>query len=137
MRTEDVEKVERSIFNMLAAKIPFFAISKESDYQKILAVAAMCTQGKYVTSMESESGNGRVDIKMVSRNPRYPHMVMELKSSKSKDPKVWRDAAEKALGQIKAKKYHHGLEGSILLYGICFGGKEAKVVMEKVNPTND
>ena len=131
MREGDVGKVERSLFDILAKKIPFFAISKESDYQKILAVAAMCTQGKYVTTMEEESGNGRVDVKMTSRTPRYPHIVMELKRTDSKDPDVWGREADDAVRQIREKRYHHGLSGRVLLYGICFHGKEAKVVLEE------
>ena len=131
MRDADAEKVERSLFDMLSEKIPFFAISKESDYQKILAVAAMCTQGKYVTTMEEESGNGRVDIKMVSKTSGYPHIVMELKRTDSKDPDTWGREAEDAVLQIRERRYHHGLSGRVLLYGICFHGKEATVKVEE------
>ena len=131
MRNEDVQMVESKLFDLLSEKIPFFAISKESDYQKILAVAAMCTQGKYVTTMEEESGNGRVDVKMASRTPRYPHIVMELKKSDSNDPDAWRKEAEGAVRQIREGSYHRGLSGRVLLYGICFHGKEAKVVLEE------
>ena len=131
LREGDVEGVESNLFDLLSAKIPFFAISKESDYQKILAVAAMCTQGKYITTMEEESGNGRVDIKMVSKSLKYPHIVMELKKTDSNDSDVWVKEAEEAIVQIKERKYHHGLTGKVLLYGICFHGKEAKVVLEE------
>ena len=133
MREADVQKVEKTLFDLLDNKIPFFAISEESDYQKILAVSAMCTQGKYVTTMESESGNGRVDVKMTSKDVRCPHIVMELKKTKSDSPDIWQSEAEGALQQIKDRKYHNGLTGRILLYGICFHGKEAKVVMEEVS----
>ena len=131
MREGDVGNVETTLFDLLAKKIPFFAISKESDYQKILAVAAMCTQGKYVTTMEEESGNGRVDIKMVSKTSKYPHIVMELKKTDSNDPDIWSKEADDAIAQIREKKYHHGLSGKVLLYGICFHGKEVKVIMEE------
>ncbi len=128
MREAKTENVESTLFDLMAKKIPFFAISKESDYQKILAVAAMCTQGKYNTTMEEESGNGRVDIKMVSKDNRCPHIVMELKRTDSNDPAVWKKEAEDAISQILDKKYHHGLTGRILLYGICFHGKKATAV---------
>ena len=131
MKEGDVQKVEKTLFDLLDKNIPFFAISKESDYQKILAVSAMCTQGKYITTMESESGNGRVDIKMTSKDVRCPHITMELKKTESGSPDVWQTEAEGALQQIKDRKYHNGLTGRILLYGICFHGKEAKVVMEE------
>ena len=133
LRGENTEQVEKALFDLLDENIPFFAISKESDYQKILAVSAMCTQGKYVTTMESESGNGRVDIKMTSKDARYPHIVMELKQTKSDSSEIWQSEAEGALQQIKDRKYHNGLKGRVLLYGICFHGKEAKVVMEEVS----
>ena len=132
LREGDIQNVEKKLFDLLDNKIPFFAISKESDYQKILAISAMCTQGKYVTTMESESGNGRVDVKMTSKDVRCPHIIMELKKTESGSPDVWQSEAEGALQQIKDKKYHNGLKGRILLYGICFHGKEAKVVMEEV-----
>jgi len=133
MRSGDTDKVEAALFDMLSEKIPFFAISRESDYQKILAIAAMCTQGKYITTMESESGNGRVDIKMTSKDAGCPHIIMELKKTDSPDVSVWTREADSALKQIRDRKYHHGLIGRTLLYGICFHGKEAKVVMEDVS----
>jgi hypothetical protein len=133
MRSGDTDKVEAALFDMLSEKIPFFAISRESDYQKILAIAAMCTQGKYITTMESESGNGRVDIKMTSKDAGCPHIIMELKKTDSPDASVWTREADSALKQIRDRKYHHGLIGRTLLYGICFHGKEAKVAMEEVS----
>ena len=133
LREGDIQNVEKKLFDLLDNKIPFFAISEESDYQKILAISAMCTQGKYVTTMESESGNGRVDVKMTSKDVRCPHIVMELKKTKSDSPDVWQSEAEGALQQIKDRKYHNGLTGRILLYGICFHGKEAKVIMEEIS----
>ena len=132
-REGDKDHVEKTLFNLLDKNIPFFAISEESDYQKILAISAMCTQGKYITTMETESGNGRVDVKMTSKDVRCPHIIMELKKTESGLPDIWQSEAEGALQQIKDRKYHNGLKGRVLLYGICFHGKEAKVVMEEVS----
>ena len=131
MQTADPGKVEVALFDMLSERIPFFAISRESDYQKILAVAAMCTQGRYATTLESESGNGRVDIMMVSRDRRCPHIVIELKKTDSDDASVWEREARAAIAQIRDREYHRGLSGRVLLYGICFHGKKARVIVEE------
>jgi len=40
--------------------------------------------------------------------------------------------AKVALEQIKDKDYIFGLNGNIILYGIAFKGKEAKVLSETI-----
>lgn len=104
--------------------------SKElMDVRNTCPVISMDLKGLNLVDMQSFLDS--FSVKM--RDLCIGHGTEELEIEGSKG---WRDSAEKALGQIKAKKYHHGLEGSTLLYGICFGGKEAKVAMEKIDSKN-
>ena len=65
---------------------------------------------------------------MESRNPDRPHIVLEIKRSKS-DTMV--DDAARALEQIVDRDYTFRLKGNAILYGIAFKGKEVKVLSER------
>ena len=59
------------------------------------------------------------------------NVVMEIKRiAKGEEPE---SCAEKALLQIRGKRYFRGLKGRTLLYGIVLGGDSPKVVMEEVD----
>ena len=59
------------------------------------------------------------------------NVVMEIKRiAKREEPE---SCAEKALLQIRGKRYFRGLKGRTLLYGIVLGGDSPKVVMEEVD----
>ena len=66
--------------------------------------------------------------RLASRNPVNPHMIMNIKRSKSN---TMADDAARALEQIVDRDYTFGLRGDAILYGITFKGKETKVLSEK------
>jgi len=103
----------------------------------MLGNVAMMREGYFVTS-NLESGEGRFDIQMEPRKPILPGIIMELKSNreeytdeKTRDRSLEREAAE-ALAQIEKKEYITNLRmrgvKSIILYGMAFKGKHAKVL---------
>jgi hypothetical protein len=61
-------------------------------------------------------------------------VVIELKRSRSNArPETVEADAKAALEQIKDRDYTFGLNGNIILYGIAFKGKEAKVVSDMMS----
>ena len=111
--------------------VPFFVLSDETDYELILAGAAMCFLGRYKVALEKENGNGRADIILWPNSAGLPNIVVELKRTNSSDEEVLRKEAEGAIKQIKNKKYYRGMKGRTILYGICFQGKDSKIVVEE------
>ena len=66
--------------------------------------------------------------RLASRNPANPHMIMDIKRSKSN---TMADDAARALEQIVDGDYTHGLKGKVIMYGMAFKGKDAKVLSER------
>ena len=106
----------------------------EERYQAILAAIAFEREGRYEVSAEKESGDGRHDILMKTRYPRFPNIVIELKKADSEDNDATVDRlAHEALEQIHKKNYYRGMKGRTLLYGIVFRAKTATILLESVN----
>lgn len=101
--------------------------------------------GRYVLTLNRESGFGRYDIML---EPLYPDrddgIVMEFKVFQPKKEKNLEDTAEAALQQIEDKKYDTALlakgipKERIRKYGFAFKGKEVwigeSLLKESVNP---
>ena len=107
--------------------------STEPTSEKLLAHTKR-RGGKYEVKADFENGKGRYDILLRSNAPDLPHIIMELKRSRSNArPETVEANARDALEQIKDRDYTFGLNGNIILYGIAFKGKEAKVVSETMS----
>ena len=128
----DVEGVQSGIGDILSEKYPFLLLKDEGDYHLILATIVLGREGRYRISIDRESGNGRPDILMESRHPKYPNIVVEIKKAQSDGAAELERLAHEALEQIKEKDYCRGLKGMTLLYGIAVRGKDAKALLEKI-----
>jgi hypothetical protein len=131
--SNDVDRLERALYNLFADSIGYQLLSNESNYQMFLTGLLMSNRGGYSVSAEFEKGKGRYDIMLESSVPTNPHVIIEIKHSRSDtdEDTVLKDA-ERALSQIKDRDYVHGLKGDVLLYGIAFRGKEPRIVSEKM-----
>ena len=104
----------------------------EGHYQAILAAIAFEREGRYEVSAEKESSDGRHDILMKTRYPRFHNIVIELKKVDSEDSDATVDRlAHEALEQIHKKDYCRGMKGRTLLYGIVFRAKTATILLEE------
>ena len=131
--SNDVDGLEKALYNLFADSIGYQLLSNESHYQMFLAGLLVSNRGGYSVSAEFENGKGRYDILLESSIPTTPHVVIEIKHTKSDaDDDTMSKDAERALSQIKDRDYIHGLKGDILLYGIAFRGKEPRIVSERV-----
>ena len=132
--SNDVDGLEKALYNLFADSIGYQLLSNESHYQMFLAGLLMSNRGGYTVSAEFENGKGRYDIMLESLVPTNPHVIIEIKHTKSDaDDDTMSKEAERALNQIKDRDYIHGLKGDILLYGIAFRGKEPRIVSERIH----
>ncbi|MBQ8644413.1 MAG: PD-(D/E)XK nuclease domain-containing protein, partial [Candidatus Methanomethylophilaceae archaeon] len=126
--SDDVRMIESSFSGLLKESIGSLMLDDEHVYQAFITGLLLHLSGRYRVSAEFERGNGRYDIMLESRNPDRPHIVLEIKRSRSD---TMADDATKALEQIVDRDYTFGLRGDAILYGIAFKGKETKVLSEK------
>ena len=127
----NTERVQTALSDILSKNYPFLLLKDEGDYHLILATIVLGREGRYRISIDRESGNGRPDILMESRHPKYPNIVVEIKKVQSDGAAELERLAHEALEQIEEKDYCRGLKGKALLYGISFKGKEAKALLEE------
>ena len=128
-RTELVtEKLGSLLKDVISSKV----LDSEHAYQSFLIGVMMRFSGDYrIFGDTLEAGDGFADIRFESLRGNGPHMVVELKRSRS-EADLEKDASL-ALEQIHAKDYAHGLGGRVLLYGIAFHGKTPFILSEELN----
>ncbi len=129
----DVSAIKQELDNHYA-KYSSLLLADEANYHAILAAIIFSREGRYEISIDRESGDGRHDILMKSKFPRYPNIVVEIKKANPDDSEAAVDRlAHEALKQIHKKDYCRGLKGGTLLYGITFRAKTATVLLEEMD----
>lgn len=131
MQIADVQKVKKGLNNLFKNNILSIILTREKDYQLILAAMAMNRCGRYEIRLEKEAGIGRADIIMKPTRPGLPNIIFELKKTADKRKKLQK-LADAAIDQIMDKEYYWGMDGRILMYGIAFRGKESEVSFKEM-----
>ena len=87
--------------------------------------------GGFYTTSNRESGDGRYDIQLMTKNDRLPGIIIELKAEKNCSGDELTKLSETALKQIEDKKYDTEMTAkgvkTIYKYGVAFSGKTVKV----------
>ncbi len=131
LETGDTARVKHEL-DLFYNNFSSLLLVDEGRYHVILAAIILGRIGKYVIEIDRESGNGRHDIFMRTRYPRYPNIVVEIKKAEPEDSDATvQHLAEKALQQIHEKDYCRGMTGKTFLYGIAFRAKTATVLFEE------
>ena len=106
---------------------------KENSYHTLL-VGLLTRNSDWVVRSNVEAGEGFADILVEPEDP-DAGIVIELKYSK--EAAGLEKACEKAIKQIKDRRYYEYLRNDgrsdITLYGIAFYKKRCKVIVEKMN----
>ena len=129
--SNNAEAIQDDLYQLFASTLAAILLKDENAYQLFLTGVLLQLSGKYEVKADFENGKGRYDILLRSNAPDLPHVVIELKRTRSNARSETVEAnARDALEQIKDRDYTFGLNGNIILYGIAFKGKEAKVVSD-------
>lgn len=108
----------------------YLILRDEYDYQMVLLTMMHSMSRIYSIKTEYEAGNGRLDIILMPKRDGIDPMIFELKKVKGED--MLDRSAEEALVQIHDRRYHNGMSGEVVLFGISFWGKFPKVVTETI-----
>ncbi|MCQ2071231.1 MAG: ATP-binding protein [archaeon] len=127
----DIEGVkfvlEKILYTLFSCRI----LDSEHVYQSFVLGLVASAGDRFDITGDHESGDGYHDIRMVSRNPMVPHILMELK--KADDERSADILSAKALEQIRGKRYQYGLTGRVHLFGMAFHGKRVVVRFEGID----
>lgn len=131
----DAEVIEKYLNNMLSNSISVFdlkAAEKENVYHTFL-VGLLAGNSGWLVKSNVEAGEGFADI-IVETEDSDAGMILELKYAR--EPAGLAKACEKALAQIKERRYAEYLKNEgrnqMLFYGIAFYKKRCRVVVEKL-----
>lgn len=117
-----------SIYEKLVLESTSFYDGKENAYHMLLLGMVMNLRDLYEITSNIESGYGRSDILMKSKNMKRPHIVIEFKQGEDVEL-----LAQSALKQIFENKYYAGLQGNILCIGIAHHKKRCRLLHEVIN----
>ncbi len=102
----------------------------EKSYHLFVLGLLVALSDSYEVKSNRESGFGRYDIMLIPKKEHKPAVVMEFKIVRPGE--TLEAAAQKALEQIRAKKYAQELHAksvsSVVEYGIAFEGKNVFVL---------
>jgi len=113
------------IYQKLVLQSTSYHDSKENAYHMLMLGMVMHLRDLYNITSNIESGHGRSDIILESRDASRSHIVIEFKQGENVD-----ELKVKALAQIHEKKYYAGLTGDILCIGIAHNKKVCKLTHE-------
>lgn len=132
----DKERIKFLFENWVLNSFSYYDLNKEKEYQIMLISLLVASLKGFKIRSEVNSREGRSDILAYSGNPSSPSLIIEVKSFKSKtSSKRLKDAASKAVVQIKEKNYISELRGTeakkVLYYGLAFAERSLEVACEE------
>ena len=127
----DSVKLQMAIAEYMDKSISFYDGGSEGFYHGLLLGLIALMDNQYNIKSNRESGDGRYDICLFPKNPKYPGIIMEFKWSCNIDKETLIQLADEALNQIEKKRYDLEMKElgitNILKLGIAFSGKRLEV----------
>lgn len=126
------EEIEQYLNWTLSNSISVFDTKEKENSYHALLIGLLTGNSDWIVRSNVEAGEGFADIIIEPENP-DSGIIIELKYSK--EASGLEKACEKAISQIKDRRYYEYLRNDgrpdITLYGIAFYKKRCKVVIEK------
>jgi len=116
------------IYQKLVLESTSYYDTKENAYHMLMLGMVMHLRELYEITSNIESGHGRSDIILKSKNHDRFHLVIEFKQGEAVE-----ELKYKALKQIHDKKYYAGLTGEVLCIGIAHDKKRCELVHEIID----
>lgn len=127
LKREDMERFAEEYQRILLELPSYHDLKDENSYHMMML--GMCTflRRDYEVKSNRESGNGRCDICLFTKNSRYPNIIMEFKYTKDEKEDLG-CLASQAVEQIKEKRYDAEMKGNVLYIGLAHCGKNVVTV---------
>ena len=115
------------IYRQLVLEATSYHDAKENAYHMLMLGMVMNLRELYKMTSNIESGHGRSDIRMESKESSRPHIVIEFKQGDSVEK-----LKHEALKQIEENEYYAGLKGDVLCVGIAHDKKKCQLVHKMI-----
>jgi len=116
------------VYQQLVLESTSYHDAKENAYHMLFLGMVIHLRDLYHITSNIESGHGRSDLILESKNASRFHIVIEFKEGEDVEK-----LKDQALAQIHEKKYYTGLVGDVLCLGIAHNKKACQLVHELIN----
>ncbi len=126
----DAEKIASLLedFLMTTSYLNLTDKTPENPYEMMVVTLLIGLCERYTVRAEREMGHGRSDVILTPKVQGDVPIILELKIARKDE--TLDGGVDEALKQIHDMKYYKEFSGEVLLFGICFKGKEAKARSE-------
>jgi len=115
------------VYQQLVLESTSYHDAKENAYHMLFLGMVIHLRDLYNITSNIESGHGRSDLILESRDASRPHIVIEFKEGEDVEK-----LKGQALAQIQEKKYYTGLIGDVLCLGIAHNKKACQLAYELI-----
>lgn len=115
-------------FDSILNSASYFDCTEERYYAIMVLLSLRPLTKRYGMRSQVENGNGRIDILLTPTIEGMEPIVIEIKRTTKEDELP--EALDKALKQIRERRYYHGMKGKVTLMGMAFCGKVSSVRIE-------
>lgn len=128
LKTQNWDEFLKNYQKMLLESVSYYDLRNENSYHSQLLGMCMWLRNDYEIVSNRESGEGRFDILLNSKNNALPSMLFELKYTKDENVNLEALAAA-GMEQMKKKKYGIGLENCVYI-ALAHCGKRVSMSRE-------
>ena len=128
LKTQNWDEFLKNYQKMLLESVSYYDLRNENSYHSLLLGMCMWLRNDYEIVSNRESGEGRFDILLNSKNNALPSMLFELKYTKDENVNL-EALAEAGMEQMKKKKYGIGLENCVYI-ALAHCGKRVSMSRE-------
>ena len=130
LKRNQMERFSEEYQRVILELPSYHDLKDENSYHMMMLGMCAFLRRDYIVHSNRESGAGRRDICLYSKNGQYPNLVLEFKYTKD-DKADLDEIAERAVEQIKEKHYDAEMTGEVHYIGLAHCGKKACVRWEK------
>ncbi|XCP85995.1 AAA family ATPase [Roseburia hominis] len=132
LRLGDMERFAGQYRRTVLELPSYHDLKDENSYHMLMLGMCAFLSGDCEIKSNRESGKGRSDIILRSKNGKYPNVIMEFKYTKEEKEDL-HSLAMAAIRQVKEKQYDAGMQGPVWYMGLAHYGKETEVVWEQAD----
>ena len=111
------------IYKELVLESTSFHDARENAYHMLMLGMVMHLRELYDITSNIESGHGRSDLLMKSKDAKRSHIIIEFKQGSDVEK-----LKHEALEQIEEKEYYAGLTGDVLCVGVAHAKKRCELI---------
>lgn len=118
-------------YQRIVLEVPsYHDLKNENSYHMMMLGMCAFMYKDYEVKSNWENGRGRGDILLLAKKEGRPYIILEFKYTKDESQNLEK-LAQKAIMQIKERKYDAGMSGQVYYVGLAHCGKKTGVSWEE------